>query len=242
MKALIGICTQWGDDGISIELEGHYLALAAQSDLTPVVLPPASDPEAIDAMLSCCDGILIPGGNDIDPALYGQKQTAFHDSPVHERDIAEPLIIRRALELNMPYLGICRGIQILNVALGGTLRQELSGTSEIEHAQSANEQQATHVVDVTPDSLLSGITDCEQLKVNSLHHQAIDRLASGLSIDAVAPDGVIEAVSLPDSRFCLAVQWHPEQMLQHEETKRIGKAFAAACEQFRSERMAQQKR
>lgn len=185
----------------------------------PLVLPfQATDPADL---LDSIDGLLLSGGGDIDPSRFGADsihQATYGISA--ERDQFEFDLLQIALDRDTPVLCICRGIQVLNVALGGTLIQDVPtqhlAASPIQHRQQENGIPANdpgHIVTIAEQSLLHELVDQATLPVNSFHHQAIDRLACGLEAIAYAPDGTIEAVVMPDRRFVLGVQWHPELMV-----------------------------
>jgi putative glutamine amidotransferase len=155
------------------------------------------------ASLAGLDGLLLAGGSDVDPELYGAPRHAATDRPDHDRDRLELALLREALDRNLPVLAICRGLQLLNVALGGTLVQHIEG-------HKCPGQPDAHLAAIAPHSRLKSILRVDQYPVNSRHHQCVDRVADGLVVAARAPDGVIEALELPTRRFVVAVQWHPE--------------------------------
>ncbi|SFI43692.1 anthranilate synthase component 2/putative glutamine amidotransferase [Streptosporangium canum] len=173
----------------------------------PVILPPAGDPAALAGRL---DGLILAGGGDVDPARYG---AAPHERTGHVRgfrDDAEFGLVRAALERGIPFLGVCRGLQVLNVALGGSLLQHLPDVvGHHEHAPAPGGFGRMPVRPV-PGSRLAKILDVETADVAHYHHQAADRLGAGLTATAHADDGAVEAVELEDHPFALAVQWHPE--------------------------------
>ncbi len=153
--------------------------------------------------LAGLDGLLLPGGPDVDPALFGAQRDPQTGDPDLERDKLEAALLREALERDLPVLAICRGLQLLNVAQGGTLVQHVEG-------HRCPDQQEVHRIAIAAGSKLRSILEVEECVVNSRHHQCVDRVASGLVVVAKAPDSVIEALELPGKRFVLAVQWHPE--------------------------------
>ena len=189
-----------------------------------------SDPDAAVAEALTCDGLLLPGGGDMDPAFYGQERIPACGEPNLLRDAAEPKLLRAFLAADKPVLGICRGIQLINVLLGGTLYQDLDSEhpSSVEHHMLPPYNRTVHRVTLEPGILSSLIREWE-FGVNSYHHQAICRLAPVLHTEAVSQDGLIEGVSCPDMRFLLAVQWHPE-LIYREDPRNfaIVKAFADA--------------
>jgi len=185
------------------------------------------------------DGILFSGGEDVDPALYDQKTK--HES-VHidrARDTFEFALLDAAMDRRLPILGICRGIQMINVKFGGTLIQDIPSDTELErdHRQPGNRSELTHTVTVTePESALAGVVS-GSCRVNSLHHQAIKRVGRGLKVTAHSEDGLVEAVEAADDYpFLMAVQWHPEELVDHPEQRQIFEQFIAKCREAAARR------
>lgn len=170
------------------------------------------DPQKAVQQALLCDGLLMPGGADVNPALYGQKITENCGKPNGQRDNAEPLMIKMFAESGKPIFGICRGIQIINVTYGGTLLQDIKGVQKEKHADFLNRAHFTHEVEITKDSWLYSAVKSDRIKVNSMHHQAIDRVADGFVVTAKSTDGFIEAIEKENYGFFAAVQWHPEHM------------------------------
>ncbi|MFW6074858.1 MAG: gamma-glutamyl-gamma-aminobutyrate hydrolase family protein [Chloroflexota bacterium] len=202
----------------------------------PVVIPPQSS-DNIAEILDRVDGLLFSGGGDLNPALYNDDITHEKTAGIHEgRDSLELGLITEALERDMPILCICRGIQVLNVALGGTLHQHVPDLENaIQHRQQEDgiaKEEPGHSVMVEPDSLLAATYRSQFIEVNSFHHQGLKTLGVGLRVNARASDGLVEAVDLPGHRWVLGVQWHPEMMFKiHAEHHR---PFAALIEAARS--------
>jgi len=185
----------------------------------PVLISPAR-PRAMKGL----DGLLVSGGGDVDPALYGQQQRAEVSDVDRERDDMEADLIRQALAANQPVFGICRGLQVLNVVCGGTLIQHLTANKH-----SVPLLTGAHIVEAKPGTKLAAIMGLGGKIVNSRHHQAADRIGRGLVVSAIAPDGVVEGLEHPGKRFVVAVQWHPEERLDAGEYDRaLFEAFAAA--------------
>jgi gamma-glutamyl-gamma-aminobutyrate hydrolase PuuD len=160
--------------------------------------------------LSRLDGLILSGGPDIEPSRYGAEALETTGAPRVDRDEAELQLIRAALAADLPLLGICRGLQLLNVARGGTLHQHLPDVlGNSDHAP-APAVYGHHPIEITPGSLLAEALTRTEAEVSTYHHQAIDQLGKGLTVSAVAPDGTIEAIEDQGRAFCLAVQWHPE--------------------------------
>jgi putative glutamine amidotransferase len=187
------------------------------------------------------DGVLFAGGEDVDPAFYGEEKKYASVDINYDRDQFEMRLLEHALHRRLPILGICRGAQMINVGFGGTLYQDLAqdAAPEFEHRQTAAgkaRSDTTHTVTVTePGSLLAGAV-AGSCRVNSIHHQAIKRLGRGLKVTAHSEDGLVEAVEAADDYpFLLAVQWHPEEISDLPEQRRIFKEFIAKCQE-RSEK------
>lgn len=166
-----------------------------------------SDPEQAVQDALTCDGLLLPGGGDMDPKFYGQARIPACGEPNLLRDAAEPLLLRAFLAADKPVLGICRGIQVMNAVLGGDLYQDIK---PFEHQPHNDHWAKVHTVTVRRGTLLSRILGQDTVLVNSQHHQAVDRVAPGFTLAALSEDGIVEAIEKPDARFCLGVQWHPE--------------------------------
>jgi putative glutamine amidotransferase len=187
------------------------------------------------------DGVLFAGGEDVDPAFYGEQKKYDSVEVSYDRDQFEMKLLEHALHRRLPILGICRGAQVINVGFGGTLYQDLAqdAAPEFEHRQTnagKSRSDTTHTVTVTePGSLLAGAV-AGSCRVNSMHHQAIKDLGRGLKVTAHSEDGLVEAVEAADDYpFLLAVQWHPEEISDHPEQQRIFKEFIAKCRE-RSEK------
>ena len=212
----------------------YLLGLEAAGGL-PVVMPSLGD-DAIDPLLDRFDGICLPGGPDIDPGLYGAEPHPRLGPTEPDLDRFELALTRRAIEREMPVLAICRGMQAVNVALGGTLQQHLPDvSSEISHRQTTSGARTSHPVTIEPDSRLARILGRTELDVNSFHHQGIDRLADGLRVTALAPDGTIEAVEHPGPPFAIGVQWHAETLVHRRQESALFRAFVEACRRAGSE-------
>lgn len=232
---LIGITTTHHKDLGAERVATEYLNCIQFSGGTPILLSPVSTSQQVDEILSCLRGILLTGGDDVDPTFYGSSRVpeeTLETSP--ERDAFELLLIRKAYERNLPVFGICRGMQIMNVALGGTLHQDIktAGISTLEHMQKTPYTNYCHTVTIETRSELARITDYvqgEEYPVNSIHHQAIDAVSDALRISAFSHDGIIEGLEGSEKTFFMGVQWHPE-FLKHDVC--LFEAFCkAACKQ-----------
>ena len=198
----------------------------------PVLLPLTEEESVMRELLARCAGILLTGGPDVDPARYGAEDPDGLAELCPPRDILEFRLTELALAADKPLLAICRGVQVLNVALGGDLWIDLPSQrpSPVAHRQAAPGSEATHGVRVLPDTPLQALCGRDELRVNSLHHQAIRTLAPALELMAEAEDGLPEAAWLPGKRFVFGVQWHPEILSARDEPSRaIFRRFAEAC-------------
>ena len=186
-----------------------------------------SDPEQAVQDALTCDGLLLPGGGDMDPKFYGQERIPACGEPNLLRDTAEPLLLRAFLAADKPVLGICRGIQVMNAVLGGDLYQDIK---PFEHLPHNDHWAKVHTVTVRRGTLLSRILGQDTVLVNSQHHQAVDRVAPGFTLAALSEDGIVEAIEKPDARFCLGVQWHPEWLSDADPAMQsLFDAFVNAC-------------
>jgi putative glutamine amidotransferase len=217
--ALIGltISPYWASDSPADQgpAQVAYAQSIAGAGGLPVFLPPGLTARTLRDLFERLDGLLFTGGGDLDPSTYGMSVAAHLMGVDPDRDRLELTLARWALEWGKPVLGICRGQQLLNVAAGGTLIPDIPSfrPNALLHAD-ANRSPAAlaHPVTVDPDSYLAKAGTPPALEVNSTHHQAVNRLASGWAVSAVAPDGIIEAIEAPGHPFALAVQWHPERL------------------------------
>ncbi len=199
-----------------------YSRAVAIAGGVPVILPNLEGPSYVDAVLDRLDGLLLSGGADVDPAHFGE--TVLNETVEVDplRDAAELPIIERAVSRDMPILAICRGIQSLNIALGGSIYQDIPTQipSDVVHRQTAARHEASHEVEAVGGSLFERIAGRGPIRVNSFHHQAIKEVAPSLTVSARAPDGVVEALENREARFLLAVQFHPEELVGWSEPSR----------------------
>ena len=210
-------------------LPGYINGVRAAGGL-PVMLPLTDDNADIDTILSMCDGFIFTGGHDVDPVLYGESNEGLCGEFAPGRDSMEWTLMEKAIQQDKAILGICRGLQFLNVRLGGTLYQDLpvQFPSEVNHRQPAPYYLPIHPVSITGP--LSALLDRNEIEVNSCHHQAIRDPASALSPMAQANDGIVEAVYMPGKTFVWAVQWHPEFFpVDHPISAAIFRCFVDGC-------------
>jgi putative glutamine amidotransferase len=224
VSPLIGITTQTlqAIDGIpdglphSVVMNQRYYHAAAMAGAAPVLIPLLDEIEPLRAIYERLDGILIPGGVDVDPRVFGETPHERLGRIDPARDRVEIQLVKWAVEDRKPVLGLCRGLQVINVALGGTLYQDLDAEypNAIKHDYFPNygfpRDHLAHEVAVHDGSRLHHALAGGSVPVNSMHHQGIKALGSGLVVSATAPDGLIEAIELPNDGFVIGVQWHPE--------------------------------
>ena len=217
--ASIGVTPDWtraGESPSNYELRRAYADALLMAQGLPLVLPYSDEARVLEAYLDDLDGLLITGGAfDIDPSEYGEARRPKCGPSKPERTAFERELLERALRRDLPVLGVCGGMQLINVALGGSLYQDLATDlpTADSHEQRLDRRRPTHVVNVRRGSRLARAVGEGQLMVNSTHHQAVHHLGEGLGAVAVAPDGVIEAIEAARYRFVVGVQWHPELLL-----------------------------
>ncbi len=243
MKPLIGITTSELRPGELATLRRHgepphaemalgitYVRVIEAAGGIAVVMPPLALAD-VAALVARLDGLVLSGGPDLSPAAYDAGPHPELGPVEPKLDAFEYALIREALRVNLPILGICRGTQALNVACGGTLHQHLPEVvgDAVVHRQSEDGRQPTHVVDAVPGTRLAGVLGADRIAVNSFHHQAVDRLGIGLRASAFAPDGTVEAIEDPARPFVLAVQWHAETLADNSPHRALFEAFVAAA-------------
>lgn len=211
-KPLIGVVPLYDSEKESYWMLPGYMEGIVNAGGIPVMLPMTADDGILEELVGTLDGFLLTGGQDVDPALYGAAKSPACGETCPARDAMEPKLLRRALDADKPVFGICRGIQLLNACLGGTLYQDLPAEhgSAVDHHMTPPYDRAVHEVTILADTPLAALLGTMRLGVNSYHHQAVKALAPVLRPMALADDGLVEAAYLPGKRFCMAVQWHPE--------------------------------
>lgn len=221
-----------GPDGGHQIINMKYGKMVRRAGAIPIMCDYVQGSGEADEILDLCQGLLLTGGYDIDPALYGEKRLEVTNEPDHERDSAEFELARHAIERDMPILAICRGIQVLNVLFGGTLWQDVNvqGATAFKHSQFDIPDKQVHEVDLVAGTPLAEVLGTTKIQVNSCHHQAIRQLASVFEVAGTSPDGIVEAAWMPKRRFVWGVQWHPESLyLEHPEDMALATAFVEAC-------------
>lgn len=191
-----------------------YIEAISLAGGTPLILPVVEQKKVVQKQLEAVDVLLITGGSDVNPLLYGEEPSPKLEMVITERDQYELELIKLAVKMNIPIFGICRGLQILNIAFGGTLHQDIGSVAQVAHRQTFKRHEPSHQIKIKPSTLLHKILEKKEVSTNSYHHQAIKKLAPHFTISATATDGVIEAIERTDKNKSpiLAVQWHPEMM------------------------------
>ncbi len=233
-RPLIGITARHvkTEGGFSaVRILRAYVSAIVDAGGAPILIPPDLPEDGWRVLLDRLDGVLFSGGADIGLEHFdGQPHPTVDVEPV--RDALELPLLRAAVDADVPTLGICRGFQVMNVALGGTLYTHILDQlpNALQHDWHDKPRETlAHSIRVEEGTRLAEILDAPLLQVNSLHHQGIKGLAPNLKATAYAPDGLIEGIELPDRKFALAVQWHPEWMTSHEEMRRLFKRFVEAA-------------
>lgn len=203
-----------------------------------VLIPAVGDPSGCSRIMESLDGLLLPGGADVSPHMYGEEPIRQVTFSRMADDRFEAALIEAARVQGKPVFGICRGLQVLNIVLGGTLYQDLHGqnAAELCHCQdTAIWEEGTHSISVKEDTVLSGILGAPKLLVNSYHHQAVKDLAQELVVSATSADGIVEAAETPDG-MVIGVQWHPERMTDQERFLNLFRHFVNRCVECRDKK------
>ncbi|MCH5583924.1 gamma-glutamyl-gamma-aminobutyrate hydrolase family protein [Shimazuella sp. AN120528] len=229
---IIGITLDQDDQKFFINHD--YVQAVIQAGGIPLLIPFLRDPIMIQKMVEQCSGLLLTGGKDVDPFYYGEEPSPNLGEIIPERDEIELKVFELFLQQNKPILAICRGCQLMNIALGGDLYQDIASqiSSALNHDQHAPRGYPTHTIDIKKESLLFDIIGEKKIRVNSYHHQSVKNVCPPLTISAVASDGVVEAVESISHPFLLGVQWHPEGMsvLQDKHAMQLFSSFINACD------------
>lgn len=220
-RPLIGVTTSVtvGQSPERAYVNAAYLRAVQEAGGVPVLLPPQLDTDARTELWSRVAGLVLTGGGDIDPGRFGETAHAALSDVSPARDELELALVDSALGARVPLFAICRGVQVLNVALGGTLWQDIPSDlpTALVHTQKEPRHQPSHPVSATRQTRLADVLGAHEVRVNSMHHQAIRTLGRGLRDVAHAPDGVVEALELPAApALVLGVQWHPEELAPHD--------------------------
>lgn len=231
-KPVVGVTPLFDKARNSVWMIPGYLGGIEQAGGCPLILPYTVDEEVLACAYSACDGILFTGGPDVQPSLYGAERSPLCGEPDTVRDGLERTLFLKCVAEDKPALGICRGIQLFNALLGGTLYQDLPAehAGGVVHENKPPKDIAVHRVNFPAGSPLKNIYGCESAAVNSYHHQAVKSLAPALTLSAVSEDGLAEGAYLNGARFIHSVQWHPElDYMANEHSRALFAAFVSAC-------------
>lgn len=216
-----------------------YMSAVTNAGGLPILIPVDLSNDDLDVLLPRLDGILFTGGYDLDPRLYGNQPHPKVEGIDANRDRVEIHLAQAVVQSHKPFFGICRGIQVINIALGGSLYEDLleQFPGSLQHDQHKLPRNfLSHTVNIEPGSSLADILGTGLTQVNSLHHQGVHRPGNGLQLTATAPDGLVEAFELTGYSFGLAVQWHPEELQGHPAMGKLFQAFIQASEAANSKR------
>lgn len=231
-KAVIGIMPLYDEKKESYWMLPAYMKALEEQGAIPFMLPLTEASEELDYFLETCDGFLMTGGHDVSPALYGEERKSVCKETVPLRDAMDKYVLLHGVEADKAVLGICRGMQMMNVVFGGSLYQDLETEmpDNIGHRMEAPYDREAHQVKVMQDTPLQKILQTDSCPVNSCHHQAVKKLSEQFCVMAEAPDGIAEAIYMPEKRFVCGVQWHPEfSYLKSGESRKIFAAFLEAA-------------
>lgn len=222
MKKVVGLIPLYDEERDSLWMLPGYMQVLERCGAIPIILPLTDHIEELSQCFDLCDGILMTGGHDVDPGIYHAERKKECGVSCRERDAMERYLFEKAVEQDKPVLGICRGIQLMNALLGGSLYQDLptEHPSFVEHHMSRPYDVPIHSVEVLQGTMLADIIGAGIYPVNSYHHQAIKDLAEKAETMAVSEDGLVEAICVPGKKFIVGVQWHPEFIFEKDEKSR----------------------
>ena len=221
-KPIIGITVAHCSEEINTFPRGYYVDAVKRAGGQPILLPPVSSSEEVREVMGLIQGLILTGGGDISPILLKETPLRGIGDCQPERDIGEILLAQEALAVDLPLLGICKGIQVLVVAAGGKIYQDIISQvpNSLEHKQKAPRNSPWHEVELLP-SQLRELLGQKRIQVNSFHHQAVSEIPPDFLVSSKAPDGIIESIERRDAQFCVGVQWHPEVMVEDQYSQRI---------------------
>lgn len=234
MKPVIGVTASMEIDQSVYTVNSRNIKAILKAGGMPVILPYFLEEEDVEQIVQKIDGLYATGGHDIDPTLFGEEPHPGLGTVIPARDQSEIKLIKKMMEMKKPILGVCRGSQILNIATGGDMYQDINSQIDkqlLQHRQKAPVEHMPHYVHVEKDSLLYRITAEERFKINSFHHQANRNVPKGFQISAKASDGIVEAIESKELPFVLGLQWHPEAttLIDDQPSVKIFEAFIKAC-------------
>ncbi|TCP28944.1 putative glutamine amidotransferase [Scopulibacillus darangshiensis] len=215
-----------------VYVKEDYLTAIINAGGTPIIFPHTTDPVMIQGLMDKVDGLLLTGGADIDPSLYGEEPLLGLGQLTPNRDQFEMQLVKTAFQKQCPILAICRGNSMLNIARGGSSYQDINSqlSNLVQHKQLAPRDHLSHGIQIEQGSRLNQVLGADRIKVNSFHHQAIKEVAPGFRVSAVASDGVIEGIESVNEPFVIGVQWHPGSLIQEDHyAQKLFLAFIQAC-------------
>lgn len=236
-KPIIGITAAHCDEELKTYPRARYVEAVKQAGGQPIILPPIATAKDAEEIIAVIHGIILTGGGDISPILLGEDPLRGIGDCRPDRDISELLLTQKSLEVELPILGICKGIQVLAVAAGGKIYQDIISQcpESIEHKMKAPRDFPWHEVTLNNSRLKSFLGE-ERIGVNSVHHQAVAEVPRGFVINAVAPDGIIEGIEKSGVTFCMGVQWHPEVMAEDKNSQELFKQFIEVWQDYKKKR------
>lgn len=216
MKPIIGLTANQSKEANNSMLAEDYYMSVVQAGGIPNIIPVITELPVIDEIIKNVDGIILTGGADVDPLYFGEEPMEQLGEVVPKRDCQEIYIAKKCIENNIPVLGICRGIQVLNIAGNGTIYQDIAtqvqNIKNIKHSQNAPRWHGTHKVKICKNTKTKAVLQEEAIIVNSFHHQAVKKVAENFTVTATSDDGIIEGIEHNSNDYCIGVQWHPEAM------------------------------
>lgn len=233
-KPLILVTAAYDYEKNISSIKNAYCEALIEAGAAPVLLPVSLNNDLLDVYIDECDGLMVTGGPDVDAAYYGENNMLYNGEISPHRDYMELELIKRAVLNNKPVLGICRGMQVINVAMGGTLYQDIHEQIKvkelIKHSQNAPRWYTTHQIVIEKYSFMWEVFNAERVSVNSYHHQAAKDIAPDFKITASSEDGIVEAIEYSKSCFIVGVQWHPEDLWQKNPSHhQLFKKFINIC-------------
>lgn len=234
-KPTVGITTAYDFEKGTSTLNGDYYEAVIQCEAVPVLIPVTEEKRVWVEYLDICDGLILSGGGDIDAAYFGQANMPYAKEISPTRDAMEFFLAKQAIAHDKPLLGICRGCQIINIAAGGSIFQDIYAENNpdkklLQHVQQAPRWFQIHSINIRGNTCLHGIFGKEGLKVNSFHHQAVNAIAPDFTVNACAEDGIVEAISNESKKLALGVQWHPENLWRRDKTQlKIFERLVSVC-------------
>ncbi|SDB95702.1 putative glutamine amidotransferase [Melghirimyces thermohalophilus] len=241
VKPVIGITLTYSEREKQLTLKKDNSDALLDVGGIPFLLPLTNDPDSLRGMVESIDGLMLTGGDDIDPSLFGEEPQPGLGRVEPERDRMEIALSQAMVRAGKPVLALCRGCQVLNIALGGDMYQDLDSQREdlIQHAQRGPRDYLSHSIEIRRGTLLEQIAGTDRARVNSFHHQALRHIPEGYTVSATAPDGVVEAFERVEEPFILGVQWHPENLYRRDPfARRIFRSFVDACRESKTTRAA----